>query len=310
MARKISSPPGEDEYLRVRAGRVGGKLVATPIARGAGVITSLVRADGLVRIPRFSEGIAAGEEVTVELSVPAEDLENRLVIMGSHDVTIDLLASELRRTHLEMSIASSNVGSLGGLLALRRGESHVAGSHLMDEETGVYNVAFVRRYLPGVPVVLVNLVHRIQGLIVPAGNPKRLSSLADLAREDVRFVNRQRGSGTRVLLDYMLSQRGLAVDAIRGYEREEYTHLAVAAAVAGGGADAGLGVLSAARALELDFVPLQSERFDLVMPVDFYQSDLLAPVLEVIRSSTFRRRVDELGGYDTTAMGDVVAEVT
>ena len=142
MARKVSSPPGEDEYLRVRAGRVGGKMVATPIVRGAGVITSLVRADGLVRIPRFSEGIAAGEEVTVELSVPAEDLEHRVVIIGSHDVAIDLLASELRRTHVELSIASSNVGSLGGLLALRRGESHVAGSHLMDEETGEYNVAF------------------------------------------------------------------------------------------------------------------------------------------------------------------------
>ena len=204
MARKVSSPPGEDEYLRVRAGRVRGKMVATPIVRGAGVITSLVKADGLVRIPRFSEGIAAGEEVTVELSVPAEDLESRLVIMGSHDMAIDLLASELRRTRPEMSIASSNVGSLGGLLALRRGESHVAGSHLMDEETGEYNVAFVQRYLPGMPVVLVNLVCRVQGLIVPAGNPKRLSSLADLAREDVRFINRQRGSGTRVLLDYML----------------------------------------------------------------------------------------------------------
>ena len=310
MARKVSSPPGEDEYLRVRAGRVGGKMVATPIVRGAGVITSLVKADGLVRIPRFSEGIAAGEEVTVELSVPAEDLESRLVIMGSHDMAIDLLASELRRTRPEMSIASSNVGSLGGLLALRRGESHVAGSHLMDEETGEYNVAFVQRYLPGTPVVLVNLVRRVQGLIVPAGNPKRLSSLADLAREDVRFVNRQRGSGTRVLLDYMLGGSGTAQDAIRGYDREEYTHLAVAAAVAGGGVDAGLGVLSAARALELDFVPLQSERFDLVIPTDFYRREMLAPVLDVIRSGAFRRRVDELGGYDTAIMGEVVAEVT
>ena len=310
MARKVSSPPGEDEYLRVRAGRVGGKMVATPIVRGAGVITSLVRADGLVRIPRFSEGIAAGEEVTVELSVPAEELENRLVVIGSHDMAIDLLASELRRTRPEMSIASSNVGSLGGLLALRRGESHLAGSHLMDEETGEYNVAFVRRYLPGVPIVLVNLVRRVQGLIVPAGNPKRLSSLADLARKDVRFVNRQRGSGTRVLLDYMLAGSGTAQDAIRGYDREEYTHLAVAAAVAGGGVDAGLGVLSAARALELDFVPLQSERFDLIIPADFYRSELLAPVLAVIRSGGFRRRIDELGGYDTAMMGEVVAEMT
>ena len=310
MARKVSSPPGEDEYLRVRAGRVGGKMVATPIVRGAGVITSLVRADGLVRIPRFSEGIAAGEEVTVELSVPAEDLEHRVVIIGSHDVAIDLLASELRRTHVELSIASSNVGSLGGLLALRRGESHVAGSHLMDEETGEYNVAFVRRYLPGTPVVLVNLVCRIQGLIVPAGNPKGLSSLADLAREGVRFVNRQRGSGTRVLLDYMLGGSGLAPGIIRGYDREEYTHLAVAAAVAGGSADVGLGVLSAARALELDFVPLQSERFDLVIPSSFYRSELLAPVLAAIRNGAFRRRIDELGGYDTSMMGEVVAEVT
>jgi putative molybdopterin biosynthesis protein len=307
ISRKVLSPTGEDEFLRVRLGQVGEKMVATPIQRGAGVIMSLVRADGLVTIPRFCEGLDAGQEVVVELWRSPESLASTIVAIGSHDLTLDLLASELRRAHPDLTLASSNVGSLGGLLALQRGEAHLAGTHLLDEATGEYNLPFIRRYVQGHAVVVVNLVQRIQGFIVPPGNPKSITTLADLKRDGITFVNRQRGSGTRVLLDYLLKQQAIAPTQIAGYEREEFTHLAVAAAVAGGRVAVGLGVLSAARALGMDFVPLQSEQYDLVIPREFYDSDLLQPLLTLIRSATFQRQVEALGGYDVGSMGEVVA---
>ena len=310
ISRKVLSPTGEDEYLRVRLGRVGTKMVATPIQRGAGVIMSLVRADGLVIIPRFSEGLDAGQEVTAELLRSPESLDTTIVAIGSHDLTLDLLASELRRGHPNLTLTSSNVGSLGGLLALHRGETHLAGSHLLDEATGEYNLAFVRRYVPGRALVVVNLVHRIQGFIVPPGNPRSVTTLADLARDSITFVNRQRGSGTRVLLDYLLKQQAIAPAQIAGYEREEFTHLAVAAAVAGGRVDVGLGVLSAARALGMDFVALRSEQYDLVIPREFYDSELLQPLLTLIRNRDFQQQVDALGGYDVSTMGEIVAELS
>ncbi|MCH8062041.1 MAG: molybdopterin biosynthesis protein [Chloroflexi bacterium] len=308
ITRKVLSPMGEDEFLRVRLGRVGGRLLATPIQRGAGVIMSLVRADGLALIPRFSEGLDAGQEVDVELLRPIEEIEGTIVAIGSHDLTLDLLASMLRKRHPDSTLASSNVGSLGGLMALNRGEAHMAGTHLLDEETGEYNLSYVRRYVTGPEVVVMNLVHRVQGLIVPRGNPQKLATLDDLGHEGISFVNRQRGSGTRVLLDYKLKELNISKEAISGYEREEYTHLAVAAAVAGGKADVGLGILSAARAIDLDFVPLLSERYDLVIPSEYYQSELLQPLLDLINSDDFKSEVESLGGYDTSQTGTVLAE--
>ena len=309
ITRKTMSPMGEDEFLRVRLGRVDDKLVASPIMRGAGVIMSLVRADGIVKIPRFSEGLDAGAEVGVELLRPVESIDDTVVVIGSHDMTLDLLASHVRRAKPQMTLASSNVGSMGGLMALARGEAHLAGSHLLDEETGEYNLSYIRRFLKGRSVVVVNLVQRIQGLILPRGNPKQIGALHDLAREDVTFLNRQRGSGTRLLLDYKLRELGIEPDDIRGYDREEYTHLAVAAAVAGGRADVGLGILSAANAMELDFVPLLSEQYDLVIPREHYDSENVQFVLETIRGDAFKAGVDALGGYDTASMGQVVAEL-
>ena len=309
ITRKTLSPMGEDEFLRVRLGRVGEKLVATPVERGAGVIMSLVRADGIVKIPRFSEGMDAGAEVEVELLRPVEAIEETVVAIGSHDMTLDLLASHVRRERPKMTLASSNVGSMGGLIALARGEAHIAGSHLLDEATGEYNLSFIRRFLRGRNVVVVNLVQRIQGLILPQGNPQGIEILDDLTRDGVVFLNRQRGSGTRLLLDYKLNELGIEPDSIQGYDREEYTHLAVAAAVAGGRADVGLGILSAANAMGLDFVPLLSEQYDLVIPSEHYESERVRFVLSLIRGDAFKAEVDALGGYDTATMGQVVAEL-
>jgi putative molybdopterin biosynthesis protein len=315
LTQKVYSSMGEDEFLRVTVGQVGEQAVATPLQRGAGVIMSLVRADGIVRLPRFSEGEHAGAEVTVELLRPPETVRNTIVSIGSHDMTLDVLADQLRRARPELSLASSNVGSYGGLLALQRGEAHLAGSHLLDEETGQYNVKTIRELGlsrdSGHPdgVVLLRFVGRVQGLIVPAGNPQGIASLLDLTRLDVTFINRQRGAGTRVLLDYELARLGIKRRQVQGYERQEYTHLAVAAAVKSGTASCGLGILAAARALGLAFVPLFNEQYDLVIPRRFYQGDLLAPLLAVIRSEEFAATVDALGGYDTAGIGQVIAEL-
>ena len=303
LTRKLNSPTGDDDFVRVAVGKVGDQITATPLNRGAGVITSLVRADGLVRVPRFSEGLNAGADVTVHLYRSEREIARTLVAIGSHDLTLDLLAQFLAEKYAGLRLSSANVGSLGGLLALRRGEAHFGGCHLLDPETGLYNDSYVRRYLPGEEVVLVTLVGREQGWMVPPGNPRGLSDWADVASGDIRIVNRQRGAGTRVLLDYELARRGITATAVPGYEREEYTHLAVAAAVASGTADAGLGIRAAARALQLDFVPLAHEQYDLVMTGATYESDLLQPLLGLLHDEAFRTAVADLPGYDISVMG-------
>jgi putative molybdopterin biosynthesis protein len=303
VTRKINSHTGDDDYVRVAVGRVGQRVMATPLSRGAGIITSLVRADGIVRIPRFSEGLNAGAEVTVHLYRTPAEIERTIVAIGSHDLTIDLLAQFLAAAGEGWRLTSANVGSLGGLVALRRGEAHVAGSHLLDPETGEYNVSYVQRYLPAQETVLLALVGREQGWIVPPGNPKKLKAWHDAGRDDISIVNRQRGAGTRVLLDYELKQTGIEPSSVNGYNREEYTHLAVAAAVASGTADAGPGIRAAARALDLDFVPLAHERYDLVIPRAHYDSPLLKPLQALLADDRFRQAVATLPGYDVSVMG-------
>ncbi len=302
LTRKVVSHTGDDDFVRVAVGKVGKRTLATPISRGAGVISSLVRADGIVRIPRFSEGADAGTAVTVHLYRPPHEIENSILSIGSHDLTLDLLAQFLAECS-NRRLVSANVGSLGGLVALRRGEAHLAGSHLLDPETGTYNISAIRQYLPDEKIVLVTLVGREQGWMVARGNPKRVSGWADAANPDVHIVNRQRGAGTRVLLDYELGKLGITPEQVQGYGREEYTHLAVAAAVASGSADAGPGIRAAARALELEFVPLAYEQYDLVIPHLHYESDLLRPLLDLLHDVNFRTAVAAMPGYDVTPMG-------
>jgi putative molybdopterin biosynthesis protein len=299
LARKLASTMGMDDWVRVRLGRVGGQLVATPLPRGAGVLTSLVRADGLLVVPAELEGHHAGEEVSVRLLRGVGEIERTIVATGSHDLVLDLAASALREGDPRLTLASSNVGSLGGLTALRDGLCHVAGSHLLDPESGEYTLPYVERLLPGREVSVVRLVHREQGLIVAPGNPLAVNGIEDVAERGLHYVNRQRGAGTRVLLDHELSRRGISPEAIVGYEREEHTHLAVAAAVAAGRADCGLGVLAAARAFGLDFAPVAQEPYDLVFEPD----PILDPLWTLLESAAFRHAVTDLGGYDTSEMG-------
>jgi putative molybdopterin biosynthesis protein len=304
LTRKVHSSAGDLELLRVTVGRVGERVVAAPLSRGAGVISSLVRADGLVLIPPGIQGLEAGERVDVQLYRSAAEIERTLVVLGSHDLTIDLMAQFLGRQGIHL--ASGNLGSQGGLVALARGEAHFTGCHLLDPQSGEFNVAYVKRYLEGMPATIVTLAGREQGLITAAANPRGLKRLEDLAGEDVAFVNRQRGSGTRILLDYHLTLAGVPSSTIQGYEREEYTHLGVAAAVASGRADAGLGIRAAAAALDLGFVPLFEERYDLVIPAEYYASLKLRPLLDLLENPEFRGAVASLPGYDVSQMGNVV----
>jgi len=270
------------------------------------VITSLVRADGLVVLPRGVQGAEAGETVQVRLYRSPAEIERTIFCIGSHDLTLDLLAQFLAA--LDRRLVSANVGSLGGLIALERGEAHLAGSHLLDPQTGEYNLAYLRQYLPAVPVRVVTLVGREQGLLVRRKNPKSIRGLEALLRPEVAFVNRQRGAGTRLLLDYHLSKKGIVPQQILGYNQEEYTHLGVAAAVASGRADCGLGIAAAAQALDLDFVPLFQERYDLIIPQEYAQGALLAPLFDVLHDAAFRQAVAALPGYDVASMGKLVAE--
>jgi putative molybdopterin biosynthesis protein len=303
LARKLASAIGVDDWVRVRLGRVGGSLVASPLPRGAGVLTSLVRADGLLVVPSDVEGHHAGDEVEVSLLRGLAQIEHTIVAIGSHDLILDLAGSELRARDPAVTLASGNVGSMGGLIALRDGLCHLAGSHLLQPDTGEYTLPYIDRLLADQPIAVVRLAHREQGLIVAPGNPLGLRGVADLRRPGLRYVNRQRGAGTRVLLDYELAREQIDGAAITGYGREEPTHLAVAAAIAADRADCGMGVRAAARAFGLGFVPVTHEPYDLVLRAETLDSDKLAPLWRLLETPGFRDAVEQLGGYDTTEMG-------
>ncbi|SPQ00818.1 Molybdenum cofactor synthesis domain protein [Candidatus Sulfobium mesophilum] len=309
LSRQVASSLGQEEFLRVKLGRVGQNLIATPVSRGAGVLMSLVRADGIVRIPAMSEGFGAGTEVDVEMLRGKKDVENTVVCIGSHDNALDILANVLKKNHTAFSLSSAHVGSMGGLIALKKGEAHMAGTHLLDEETGEYNISYIKKILGHRKMLLINLVYRQQGLMVPKGNPKNIQGFGDLTRENVVFINRQTGAGTRLLTDKYLKELGIAPKDVRGYEREEYTHMGVASAVLTGIADTGMGILASAEALGLDFIPLAKERYDLAIPADFVEMPALSAILQIIRQSgEFRTSVEALGGYDISDMGKVMYE--
>jgi molybdenum cofactor synthesis domain-containing protein len=309
-SRDIPSRLGIEEFLRVNIGKLGERLIATPLPRAAGSVTTLTRAEGIIPIPALSEGISQDEEIEAELLVDYEDLMTTLVIIGSHDITIDILGDEIRRGGRNIRVSSGNVGSLGGLMALRKGLCHLSGSHLLDTETGEYNISYIKRYLKGIKVSVFHLVLRDQGLIVAKKNPKGIKGIDDLVRDDITFVNRQAGSGTRVLLDYRLEQSGINPDSIRGYNHMEFTHMAVAVDVLSGAADCGMGIFAAAKALDLGFVPMEREQYDLVIPSSMLDNPNIQALLETIRSPNFRKRVEILGGYDPSRSGQLWIDLT
>ena len=310
LSRQVASGLGKEEVIRVKLGKVSDKLIATPVSRGAGVLMSLARADGIIRVPAQLEGLPSGQQVTVELLRPLQDIEKTIVCIGSHDPALDILGNFLKKKCPEFTFSSAHVGSLGGLVAIKRGEAHCAGTHLLDEDTEDYNVGSIRRLLPEKRIMLINFVYRQQGFLVKRGNPKGIRGFEDLTREDVVFVNRQVGAGTRLLTDMHLKKLRIDPERVKGYIHEEYTHMAVGIAVISGVADTGLAVFSAAKALGLDFIPLARERYDLAIPLDFYTLPHMDALLTIIREDMeFRAQILNMGGYDVSEMGNVMAKL-
>ncbi len=305
LSRAVVSGLKYHEFVRVRLGYVGDKLVASPLNRGSGVVTSFMKADGILEVPQSVEGYEAGTQVNVRLRRPQLDLRSTPLTTGSHDPLPDELADLLHLSGSSLSMSSSHVGSMGGLMAVRRGEAHLAGTHLLDEEDGSYNTVYIRRVFPQGGVRLVECVGRTQGLMLAPGNPLGISGVEDLLRPGLRYVNRQKGSGTRILIDYLCRKNGMDTSVIGGYDREEFTHTAVAAQIAGGTADAGMGILSAARLYGLDFVPVCSEQYALLIPDSAFDTPMIQRLLEILQGDEFRSRLTALGGYKIDKPGRV-----
>lgn len=304
LSRSVPSRPGVEELIRLNIGRVGSHYVASPLPRGAANIRSVTRSQGFVRVPANAEGLEQGRTITTELCVPRQQLDHVLLMVGSHDNSLDLLGDALMARKEPVHLSSNHVGSMGGFTALKLGHCLCAGMHVFDPQSGDFTFPFIPSLLPQTPVNVLNLAIRQQGLIVPKGNPLGIKTLTDLTR--VRFINRQRGSGTRILFDWMLQQAGITPQAINGYAKEEYTHMALAMNILMGEADAGLGIYAAAKALDLDFIPLVKERYDIVIPKAFWDDPRIAAMRDIIQSSVFKQQLEGLGGYECQITGQLM----
>lgn len=306
LTRPVVSGLKYQEFVRVRMGYVGDRLMASPLSRGSGVVSSFMKADGILEVPQGLEGFEAGAEVTVRLLSPLEKLRNTLVVIGSHDPLLDEVADMLHLEDSSLFISSSHVGSMGGIMAIRRGEAHAAGCHLLNTQDGSYNRSFMKKYFPRGDVKLVRCVGRQQGLMVARGNPLNIQKFSDIAAEGVRYVNRQKGSGTRILTDYLCKQENLDTSAIYGYDREELTHTSVAAQIVSDSADAGMGIYSAAKLYGLDFIPICIEEYDLIIPDHAWEAPMVRQLIATLKSDGFRDKILSLGGYTVENPGEII----
>lgn len=307
LARKLFSVPGFDEFVQVKLGRVEEEVVAVPLHRGSGVSMSLVRSDGTVKVPAACEGIGRWATVDVLLYSDEVNIDGTILAIGSHDISLDLLSSRIREENPRLHLASANVGSMAGVMAIRDRQAHIAGTHLLDTATGRYNVSFVRKIMGAEGASLIILAFRMQGLLVRRGNPKGITGVEDLADERLTYINRQKGAGTRILFDFELERHGIMPSDVPGYEREVFTHTAVAAAVAGGTADVGMGVLAAAQALDLEFIPVARERYDLLVLESFTSTTAYYTLIDILNDPEYRGEVESLGGYDLSSAGTEVS---
>lgn len=305
-SRRVVSSLKHQEYVRVKLGEVGGKLVATPLNRGAGATMSLVRADGVLTIPRNSEGIEAGESVEIKLLKDIYDIKKTIVSIGSHDLILDIIGNQIQTENPDIHLSSAHTGSMGGIMALRRGEAHIAPIHLLDEDSGEYNISYIKRYFGDKKMALIKGVKREQGIMTLQSNPKKIENLSDFTKEDIRFVNRQKGSGTRILTDYLMKKKSINVEDITGYEREMMTHTSAAASVESGSADVAIGIYSAAKHFGLNFISIGFESYDFAIPQEYLNLEIVQYFISQLKSPIFKKELEKLGGYQTEEIGEVV----
>lgn len=306
IAKRMISSLKHREYVRIKLGKVGDRLIATPLNRGAGVTMSLVRSDGVFIIPQNSEGVEAGETIKVTLLKDRKQIENTLVSIGSHDLIMDIISNYMQKSYDKHFLSSAHVGSMGGIMAMKRGEAHIAPIHLLDPKTGVYNISYIKKYLSNRKMALIKGVKRIQGFMLAKGNPKSIRDFHDLQRKDIIFVNRQRGAGTRLLVDYQLEKEGIGTEEIVGYDREMTTHMSVAAAITSNTADVGVGVYSAAKSMDLDFIPIGEEHYDFLIPEEYLELETVKAFIQVMTSQEFKEELLKMGGYGVEGIGQII----
>lgn len=296
LSKRVVSSLKYKEYVRVTLGKTEGGYFAVPLPRGAGIITSFTKASGVLEIEQNCEGIEAGEEVTIKLLKDENEIENALIITGSHDPIIDEISDILKERGYGFSVISSHVGSMGAISAVRAGQAHLGAIHLLDSESGEYNKSYVEKYFPEGGVVLVKGIGRMQGFMVAGGNPLGIKTMCDMKKH--RYVNRQRGAGTRILCDYILKKDGISPKDINGYNNEKFTHTSVAALIASGSADAGLGIYSAAKMYGLDFIEVCNEEYDFLVGEKHIDNPMVKAFFEVLQSDELKKRIEKMGGYN------------
>lgn len=306
LSKRVMSSLKHHEFVRMKLGFVGDKLIATPLNRGAGQTMSLVNADGVLHIPQNVEGFEERTVVDIELLKEEDEIKNTLVCIGSHDPIVDIIGDLMHANNKNVFLSSAHVGSFGGIMALRNGETHIAPIHLLNTDTGTYNFQYINKYLSDKNIAIIKLVKRVQGIIIRKENKDKIQGLTDIVINKLKFVNRQRGSGTRILFDYKLKELRINPKDINGYEREEFTHLSVAAAVANGDVDCGIGIYSASKIMKMDFVPLAQECYDIAVPVKYLELPIVKEFISTIRSNEFKSKLDELGGYDYSDIGEII----
>ena len=305
LSKRIISSLKYLEFVRMKLGFVGDKIIATPNQRGAGSMMSIINCDGVLEIPQNVEGYEKGEKVPIKLINSVCEIKNTLVLIGSHDPVLDIAGDLMKSKDSNFSLSSAHVGSMGGIIALKSGECHLATSHLLDENTGEYNISFIKKYLEFKSHVLIKFVKRVQGILTRKDFHFPVKSVKDIRDLKLTFVNRQKGSGTRVLFDYLLKINSIDKKDIKGYEREEFTHLLVAEAVKNGDVDCGIAVYSAAKMMNLNFMRLYDEEYDIILPKKYLELDSFKEFFNVITSDEFKKKLDELGGYDYSEIGTI-----
>lgn len=299
LGKALVSSLKHREFVRVSLSKIGGQLIANPLSRGAGMTMSLAKADGILEIEKSVEGIGAGEKVKVKLLKPIDEIENYLISIGSHDIVMDLIGDQIK-------LVSTHVGSFGGVLSIKSRKTHIAPIHILDEKSGEYNLHILKKYFPQGEAVLIKGIKRVQGILVKKGNPLNIRGIKDIVREDVRFVNRQRGSGTRILLDYLLSEQGISPDDVSGYERECGTHLEVGMAIKSDTADMGLGIQETANILDMDFIPIKDEEYDFLVAAENLDDPKISQFIKFLKSEYFRKKISALEGYKIDNSGEIV----